>query len=57
MSHPSNDDFLERAQENFADAETREERDAVVQLLRVEGFETQANYLAQFVEEGIDESD
>lgn len=53
MSHPLNDEFLERAKEDFEEAENREEREAVVQRVREEGFTQQADFLARYVEEGV----
>lgn len=58
MSHPNNDVYLEYAKNEFEAATTREEREAVVQRLRDEGFATQAQYLEQYVETGeIDRTD
>lgn len=53
MSHPSNDEYLEYAKNEFESAETSEEREAIVQRLRDDGFSAQAMYLAPFVEEGM----
>jgi hypothetical protein len=56
MSHPSNEEFLERTREEFLDADSKEERQKVVARLRNEGFTAQANFLSQYTEEGMDES-
>lgn len=52
MSHPNNDTYLEYAKVEFESAQTRLEREDVVQRLRDEGFTTQAEFLEQFVETG-----
>ncbi len=58
MSHDSNTELIERAQEDFASAKNQVEREAVVERLRKMGFDTQADYLAQWVVDGgVDTSD
>ncbi len=46
MSNKNNEEFLENAKEEFAEAETPEERELIVKRVRNEGFDSQADILA-----------
>lgn len=53
MSHFSNEEYLERAREDFGSATTKAERQAVIDRLNQEGFNAAALLLEGYVENGI----